>query len=198
MPRPANPEVRARLIAAGTELIHTRGFNGCGVKDITDAASVPKGSFYNYFQSKEAFAVEVLVSYWNELERRHSGLLKDPSASPVERVTRFFHALADEHESHGFALGCLIGNLSLELASSSASATEQVKALLARWEMLIAATLSSGQADGSVSDSRDPRELAAILIEAWEGAALRGKVDRQRAPYQRFEDSVLPRVLTLA
>ena len=49
MPRPANPDVRRRLLAAGLDLVHSRGFSASGVKDITDAAGVPKGSFYAYF-----------------------------------------------------------------------------------------------------------------------------------------------------
>ena len=39
-------------------MFHTRGFNGCSVQDIVDAAGVPKGSFYNHFDSKEALGVE--------------------------------------------------------------------------------------------------------------------------------------------
>ena len=42
MPRPSNPEVRRRLLAAGLDLVHARGFTASGVKDITDAAGVPK------------------------------------------------------------------------------------------------------------------------------------------------------------
>ena len=64
MPRPPNPEVRNRLLAAGLDLVHTRGFTASGVKDITDAAGVPKGSFYAYFASKEAFAAAILEHYW--------------------------------------------------------------------------------------------------------------------------------------
>ena len=59
MPRPSNPEVRRRLLAAGLDLVHARGFAASGVKDITDAAGVPKGSFYAYFPSKEAFAAAI-------------------------------------------------------------------------------------------------------------------------------------------
>ena len=51
MPRPANPRVRAALLEAGERLIHERGYNGAGVKEIVDAAGVPKGSFYGYFES---------------------------------------------------------------------------------------------------------------------------------------------------
>src|SRR3984893_12806800 len=70
MPRPANPEVRKRLLAAGLDLIHARGFAASGVKDITEAADVPKGSFYAYFPSKEAFAAAILEHYWSDIEMR--------------------------------------------------------------------------------------------------------------------------------
>src|ERR1700712_689423 len=111
MPRPANPEVRHRLLDAGLALVHSRGFSASGVKDITDAASVPKGSFYAYFASKEAFAAEILEHYWSGIEARLLPILA--GAGPAqERIARFFHALADEHEASDFLLGCLIGNLS--------------------------------------------------------------------------------------
>lgn len=195
MPRPPNPEVRVRLLEAGIELIHVRGFHGCGVKDITEEAGVPKGSFYNYFESKDAFVVDVLALYWQAIERRHGGLLLDSTVAPVDRVKLFFNALADGHESREFALGCLIGNLSLELAGTSSASRDQLLALLTRWEQLVADCVTLGQADGSVPRTHDARELASVLIEAWEGAVLRAKVTRARAPYQRFEESVMPRLL---
>src|ERR1700754_817688 len=63
MPRPANPETRSRLLEKGGDLEATRGFHPTGVQEITGGAGVPKGSFYNYFDSKEAFAVAVLTEY---------------------------------------------------------------------------------------------------------------------------------------
>src|SRR6476646_10092336 len=117
MPRPSNPEVRRRLLQAGLDLVHARGFAASGVKDITDAAGVPKGSFYAYFPSKEAFAAAVLDHYWSDIEARLLPIL-EASGPAQERITRFFNALTDEHEEGNFLLGCLVGNLSLELAGS--------------------------------------------------------------------------------
>ena len=54
MPRPS---MRDHLVASALEALHRQGFNGSAVQDITDAAGVPKGSFYNYFESKEALAL---------------------------------------------------------------------------------------------------------------------------------------------
>jgi len=93
MPRPPNPEVRHRLLAAGLDLVHSRGFAASGVKDITDAAGVPKGSFYAYFPSKEAFGAAVLDHYWSDIEARLLPIL-DSDGRAQERIQRFFHALA--------------------------------------------------------------------------------------------------------
>lgn len=62
----AKPNVRERLLDAGVEAFHRRGFNGCGVQEITEAAGVPKGSFYNHFASKEALGAAVLDRYWQQ------------------------------------------------------------------------------------------------------------------------------------
>jgi TetR/AcrR family transcriptional regulator, transcriptional repressor for nem operon len=190
MPRPSNPEVRKRLLAAGLELIHLRGFGASGVKDITDAAGVPKGSFYAYFPSKEAFASAILNAYWVDIETRLVPILGG-EGSTQERITRFFHALANEHEAGNFLLGCLLGNLSLELSSSSEPIRTQLINILERWGNALAACLRSGD----LREDLDADEIASRLIEAWEGAALRGKMIRSRIPYDRFEADTVPALL---
>lgn len=190
MPRPSNPEVRKRLLAAGLDLIHARGYAASGVKDITDAAGVPKGSFYAYFPSKEAFASAILESYWVDIETRLVPIL-DGDGWSQERITRFFHALADDHEAANFLLGCLIGNLSLELSSSSEPTRAQLINILDRWGSALARCLRSGD----LRDDLDADEVAAQLIEAWEGAALRGKMIRSRIPYDRFEADTITALL---
>lgn len=195
MPRPPNPDVPRRLLAAGLDLVHARGFAASGVKDITDAAGVPKGSFYAYFPSKEAFAAAILEHYWADIETRLVPILQ--AGGPAqERITRFFHALADEHEAGNFLLGCLIGNLSLELGGSSDAVRAELAHILDRWDTALTACVRSGQnGSGEVRGDIDAGQLAAQLIEAWEGAALRGKVTRSRNPYDRFEAVTVPALL---
>jgi TetR/AcrR family transcriptional repressor of nem operon len=196
MPRPANPEVRRRLLAAGLDLVHARGFTASGVKDITDAAGVPKGSFYAYFQSKEAFAAAILEHYWSDIESRLLPILEAPGPAQ-DRISRFFHELADEHEAGDFLLGCLIGNLSLELGGSSEPVRAELGAILDRWDAALEACVRSGQSGaGAIRADLDASELASLLIEAWEGAALRAKVTRSRTPYDRFEAVTVPALLS--
>ena len=195
MPRPANPEVRKNLLAAGLDLVHERGFAASGVKDITDAAGVPKGSFYAYFPSKEAFAAAIVEHYWADIETRLLPIL-DADGSAQERITQFFHRLADDHEAGDFLLGCLVGNMSLELGGSSELVRAELVSILDRWDGALTACVRSGQqGSGDVRGDLDPGELAAQLIEAWEGAALRGKVTRSRIPYDRFEAVTVPALL---
>ncbi|SCX30359.1 transcriptional regulator, TetR family [Mycolicibacterium fluoranthenivorans] len=200
VPRPANPEVRQRLLDAGLGLVHARGFAASGVKDITDVAGVPKGSFYAYFPSKEEFGAAILNHYWSDIEARLLPILE--SNGPArKRIIRFFRALTDDHEAEDFLLGCLVGNLSLELGGSSESVRAELLRILDRWDDALEACVRSGQRDGEdfradIRTDIDAGELAATLIEAWEGAALRGKVIRSRAPYQRFEAVTIPALLT--
>jgi TetR/AcrR family transcriptional regulator, transcriptional repressor for nem operon len=195
VPRPPNPEVRRRLLDAGRRLVHARGFAASGVKDITDAAGVPKGSFYAYFPSKEAFGAAILEHYWSDIETRLLPILGEDQAA-AQRITRFFHALADDHAAGDFLLGCLVGNLSLELGGSSEPVRDELIRILGGWNEALTACVRSGQSgEGEIRDDLDAADLAALLIEAWEGAALRGKVTRSRMPYDRFEAVTVPALL---
>jgi TetR/AcrR family transcriptional regulator, transcriptional repressor for nem operon len=195
MPRPQNPEVRRRLLAAGLELIFTRGFNGCGVQEITAAAGIPKGSFYNYFVTKDAFAVAVLEEYWKWVEKNFCSVLRNPKVKPLDRIAKYFRAMTDEKQARKFTLGCLIGNLSLEVSDSSPDARQKLANIFKLWQEPIAATLREAQERNELSRDRKVDDLAAALIEAWEGAVMRGKVEQQRESYRRFESITLPRLL---
>ena len=192
MPRPANPEVRSRLLSIGRAVVHDRGFNGSGVQDITAAAGVPKGSFYNYFDSKESFAAEILDDYWLSIEQRHGPILYDARLKPLVRIRRFFKALSQDHREYDFTLGCLIGNLSLELANGSDETRVKLADVLDRWEKALAACLREAQQRSELDGDTDPDQLAAIMIEAYEGAVMRGKVERNGKAFERFENVVLP------
>jgi len=195
MARPVNLEVRSRLLSIGSQVVHSHGFNGCGVQDITLAAGIPKGSFYSYFASKEDFAAEILEECWGSIERRHGPIFYDARVRPLERISQFFHALVLEHAGHNFTLGCLIGNLALEMSGGSEQMRARLVDVLARWEGLLASCLREAQQRRELPEDRDPQMLASLMVEAWEGAVMRGKIEQSSGPFQRFEAEVLPRLM---
>lgn len=195
MPRPPNPAVRARLLKAGQDLIHTNGFNGCGIQDITAKAGIPKGSFYNYFDSKEALITAILDEYWQVIDDHHVPILLNVRMKPLTRIRKFFEGLAHDHQERGFSKGCLIGNIALELCDSSKAVRAKIAGLVETWELIMADCLREAQEDGELSLSSDPRELAALLIESYEGAVMRGKIENSGKPCDRFVRRVLPRIL---
>src|SRR6202012_1307636 len=183
MPRPANPETRSRLLQKGGDLVSIRGFNATGVQEITAAAGVPKGSFYNYFDSKEAFAVEVLSEYWDSIVELYGPILTDGDTSLLLRITRYFAGLADFHEERQYAFGCLIGNMALEVTTSSEDVRAKLAVIYREWSRSLAECLRGAQARKELAAGRDASQLAVALIDAFEGAVMRAKVERSRAPF---------------
>jgi TetR/AcrR family transcriptional regulator, transcriptional repressor for nem operon len=195
MPRPANPHVRSRLLSKGQEVVYARGFHGTGVHDITAAAGVPKGSFYSYFDSKDAFAAEILEEYGTTLERVAEPLLYDARLKPLKRIRSYFRSINEYHAQNSFMLGCLMGNLALELSNTSEATRRKIAELFRRGAAPLAECLREAQTRRELPSGADANELAALLFEAFEGAVMREKVEQNDAAFRRFDRILLPRLL---
>ncbi len=57
-------DTRQHLLDTGHRIMAVKGFTGVGLNEILQAASVPKGSFYHYFKSKEQFWQSLLEDYF--------------------------------------------------------------------------------------------------------------------------------------
>ncbi|MEV7239243.1 TetR family transcriptional regulator C-terminal domain-containing protein [Streptomyces sp. NPDC051020] len=180
MPRPS---MREQLIEAASSRFHEHGFNGSGIKDITEAAGTPKGSFYNHFDSKESMAVEVMNRYAHGRQIR---MLAASATPAVERIRRHFEYMSKDLEQYEYTRGCLFGNFGAELSTQSPVIREEVARRLASWESLLAAALDEAQESGALASGVDSALLARFLVNAWEGAALRAKVTRSGAPLDDF------------
>jgi len=175
--------VREQLIDAAYDHIHEHGFAGSGVKDITDAAGVPKGSFYNHFDSKEAMAVEVMRRYSAD---QGTEILTDRSKAPLERIREHFAYVTGRLEHFAYARGCMIGNLGAELSAQNSAILEAVDRSLTCWVTRLAAALDEARAAGTLANPVDGLALAQFLVNAWEGAAMRAKISKSRTPLDDF------------
>jgi len=103
--RIVKPNVREQLLDTGLQVFHERGFNATAVQDITEAAGVPKGSFYNHFESKEDLGAEVVLRYLESSDKTQA-VLRDPKLSPYARLRKYFEGLVQVAEKSEFCGGC--------------------------------------------------------------------------------------------
>ncbi|MEO1205463.1 MAG: TetR/AcrR family transcriptional regulator [Pseudomonadota bacterium] len=171
------------------ELLTEQGYAGTGLDKILKTAGVPKGSFYHYFESKDAFAHAVIEAYAAYFAAKLDSALSDESVLPLQRLANFIADARKGMARHGYRRGCLVGNLSQEFAGTDDVFRAQLKPIFQDWENRVAAVLAQAQKRGDISASVDPKDLAGFFWIGWEGAVLRARLVRSPAPIVLFEKS---------
>jgi|AraplaMF_Col_mMF_1032025.scaffolds.fasta_scaffold00132_7 TetR/AcrR family transcriptional repressor of nem operon len=190
----ARPGKKTELVEAGLELLHRRGFSATSVADIAEAAGAPKGSFYNHFESKDDFGGVVLDRYFADVRAALEETLQNRRKPALARLRDYFVRLRKYVGQDGYARGCLIGNISAEVSAVSEETRAQLSRLIREWTSSLTACLEEGQRDGSVRTDLAADDLANLLLDAWQGALLRAKVERKPAALNTFIDVLLPRL----
>ena len=163
------------------------GYADMGVAALLDATDIPKGSFYHHFASKEDFALQVLDLYMQEVHRGLDECLGDAALPPLQRVRRFFELSAEKYRGEGY-LGCLLGGLGQELSGISDVFRRKVERCFGEIARRIAGCLREAIERGDLPGGTDPRTLADLMINCWEGAALRSRLRRNPAPLREMLD----------
>jgi TetR/AcrR family transcriptional repressor of nem operon len=178
---------RERMLDAGLELLLERGYHGLGTQPLLEAAHAPKGSFYHHFRDKEDFALQVVDEYMRGVHGALDACLDDADRPPLERVRAFFQMVAQGYQTEGY-LGCLLGGLGQELAGTSATFAAKIESCLAYISTRIGQSLAQAQEQGDIDPGADPDELAGVLVDCWEGAALRSRLTGSPAPLTSMLD----------
>ena len=186
---------RDKIIETGAEIIHRKGFNHTGIQEILNAASVPKGSFYNYFKSKEDFGLQIIDYFTAHFKRIAAQTLEDTRVSPLNRIYRFLTAFMEYFESQNYTGGCPIGNLAQEMGDLSPAFRQKL------WEaidMMIEAycrVLAAAQKDGKILKNLDIREAASFIVSGWHGAIIQMKLTRSLAPLKNHRKFIFDYIL---
>jgi len=190
MARPRLSETtRQRLLDEGVAAFLQRGYHGTGLKEVLDRVNVPKGSFYNYFESKETFAAAAIRHYAECFaDKMQQALAGAPD--PMTGLHRFFELLMADFKAAGYVGGCLIANLGGELEGSDICRGTLASAFR-DWRDSVADTLRQGQRLGLVRTDIEAGDLADLLTEAWEGAVIRMKIERSLEPLRRVLERLL-------
>ena len=195
MPRTADPtDIPRRLTDAGYLLFNRHGYNATGIQQITDQAGVPKGSFYNHFESKEAFAVAIIEQYAQHLQQSWEAMMAAAPAQPMAAIRYVFAEMMAYHERKELQAGCLVGNFAAEVAESSAPCREVLQSSLDAWRVRLASLIERAQAEGSIRRDLPAATLSLLFWDAWEGALLRMKIERHTGP---LSDTVALLLLSL-
>ena len=174
------------LLEAGKRVFLERGYNNAGIEAVLQAAGVPKGSFYYYFDSKEDFGLQVLNRFAECREAELDVYFEDESRSPLDRLRRSFEATIARLESKDCRNGCLAGNLGQEMADQSEAFRARLGEIFGRWTERYAECIRRAQVAGEVPADLDPRKLAEYMLDGWQGAILRAKTARCTAPLRTF------------
>lgn len=183
----AEVPTKERLLDLGLTMLLERGYNHLGIQDVLAEAKVPKGSFYHHFESKEDFGLQVIDRYMVTV---HAGLeqcLGDAAVPPLQRVRNFFEATSEKYREEGY-LGCLLGGLGQELSGVSEVFRARIRRCLQEIADAIAVCIRAAIQRGDLAKSTNAQQLADLLVDCWEGAALRTRLVRDPAPLRTMLD----------
>ena len=179
-------DTRNALVWCGTELLTERGFQITGIDEVLKRVGVPKGSFYHYFKSKDHFGHAVIDNYEAYYAKKMDRIFGDSSQSPLQRLVSFTVNAKNGMVKFDFKRGCLIGNLSQELAALDTQFRERLEGVLVSWEKRVAECLSESIDIGELAPGQDPQALSRFFWVGWEGAILRSKLMRSLEPIDQF------------
>jgi TetR/AcrR family transcriptional repressor of nem operon len=170
-----HPVVRERLLDAARELVLRDGFAGTGVADICAAAGVTKGSFFHYFESKDALGAAALMHFGADLGAAFAAAPFHAEADPLRRVDGYIDFTSHVCRSSVLRHGCLVGMLAQERATTAPLVREVCHAIFAGWAESFADHLAAAKTAYAPHAAWDPRSLATHFVAVVEGALILAK-----------------------
>ncbi len=182
---------REKLLDQGVQMLMDQGYHGTGLKEILDVVKIPKGSFYNYFGSKELFAAEAITHYiepFIELLNKH---LQTPKVDGLTALKNYYAELIAEVEKSGYKGGCLLGNMMGEIGDTSDICRRSLISTIERYNLLQETALLRAQKEGTVRQDLSAKNMADLLFSSWQGALLQMKIQQSVTPLQVCWDTLL-------
>jgi len=198
MNRPRRSEqTREALIEAGIEHLSVHGYHGTGIKQILDEVNVPKGSFYNFFASKEALVAELIGHYSEDLLGQLNEFMTGPGKdlTPVEQLRAIYLYSLERYASNGFKKSCLVGSMASEISSESEMCRIELEASMKKWLKFFSEVFAKGQKQGLFREDMSANEIAALYWAAWEGALIKMKMSANTQPVKRIMELMISTLL---
>ncbi|HEY1242370.1 MAG TPA: TetR/AcrR family transcriptional regulator [Bryobacteraceae bacterium] len=180
---PKTSTTRERLIESARHLFWERGFAGTSMADLLTHAEVNSGSFYHFFESKEALLRAVLETYLKMLRP----MVIDPAFSKTEEpVERIFAILAGYRErilqTHCQYV-CPLGRLALEIDPENQPAHRLIAENFRGWIGYVRECVS--MMVNRLPAGTDPESLATLVLAVMEGGVMLSRSYRSVEPFDR-------------
>lgn len=179
-----NIDTRRGILDTAHGIVGAKGFSGVGLNEILAAAGVPKGSFYHYFGSKEAFGEALLADYFEAYLADIDATLAEPDLSHAERLMNYWRKWQATQGSIDHQRKCLAVKLAAEVSDLSEPMRLALKRGTAGIIERVMGAIEAGVAEGSLKVSADARATAETLYHLWLGASLMAKIERNDAPFE--------------
>ena len=177
------PDVRSHILATGQRIMAGKGYSAVGLNEILTTAGVPKGSFYHYFNSKDAYGVAMLERYFEEYLAELDTTLGQSGLTAAQRLMHYWQSWQASQSFEQCQGKCLAVKLGAEVADLS----EAMRLVLRRGTEAIvgrlAHVLAEGIADGSLTVDGEPQNVAGSLYQLWLGASVMAKIERSTRPF---------------
>lgn len=168
------PNVREKLSGSAAALFQRFGYAHVSIRHITSSIDIPKGTFYNHFNSKEALASAILSQHFDALME---SLGQRGTETAGARLRRHFESIAPSTREPEVSPLQLISTLAAEGPALPSALVQQIAEGVCLWNTKVAALISLAQAEGQVAAKEDPDLLASLFINCWQGAMVRTKCD---------------------
>jgi TetR/AcrR family transcriptional repressor of nem operon len=177
------PDVRTGILATGQRIMAGKGYSAVGLNEILAAAGVPKGSFYHYFGSKDAFGVALLEHYFEDYLADLDRTLGEPGLTMAQRLMNYWQqwqAAQSFQDCQGKCLAVKLGAEVADLSEAMRLALQRgTEGIVSRLTQAIAA----GVGDGSLAIDGDAASVARSLYQLWLGASIMAKIARTTQPF---------------
>lgn len=187
---------KEQILEAGMGLIYAQGYNATSIQDIANAAGVPKGSFYNYFKSKEDFAIEIIDRYTARTVSFLQDNLLQENGLALPRLKKMLTIWADKMFVDYEGCGCLVGNISQEMGNQSEKIRSTLNDSFKRLEACFNACLEEAQVNGEIDSQINAQKLGAFIYNGWQGSLIRSKAEGNNRQLKSYVDYVFLDILS--
>ena len=180
-----NDTTRQRLLEVGITLFSRCGYHGTGIKEIVDLAEVPKGSFYNYFKSKEDFGIEIILYHFEDFWQKWHQSLDNKASDSLHALENCFMTLLETHEDCSAKTFFIVALIAAEICETSETCRNIMSKIIDKMCSNLAVNIIKAQQDGYARIDIDAKDMAILFWDAWLGSIIRMKITKDLTPVRQ-------------